>query len=162
MALKYLHLIFCQPQIRFFNNYSFRNLQNKKADILHTGGLWDEYGISLEKETNILLAYVVPKNRRSFLQNSIADWKSMKSSILMKYEINIMKIHLQFKYIYFFKYFKSILWFFCSNNPAYMYSLWSRAFVNEPSTICYLIRCKNKLASFISNNEPTVLEGKHL
>ena len=67
---------------------------------MHTGGLWDGYDISLENETKILPAYVVTKIEEAFPQSSIADWKSTKSSILMKYEINMMKIHLQFIYLF--------------------------------------------------------------
>ena len=74
----------------FWQRYSFGYLQKK-----------DGYGISLWKETESFASMCGKKKIEKFFpQNSIADWKSMKSSINMKYVINIMKIHLQF--IYFF------------------------------------------------------------
>ena len=69
----------------------------KKPDIWHTGGLWDRYSKSLKKDTVKFCQNVwLQKYKKNFPQNSIADWKSIKSSILMKYDMNIMKIHKQF------------------------------------------------------------------
>ena len=157
MALRYQHLIFCQPQIRYFDNYSFRKFLNKKLISCLQAVCKMDMAYPLKKKQKFCQHKWLQKIEEAFPQSSIADWKSMKSSILMKFEINIMKIHFQF--IYFFKYFQSILWFICSNNSAYMYSLWSRALISASNKICDLKRSRNKLASFFSNNDPTAFVG---
>ena len=98
MVLKYLNSMFCQPQMRSFDNYSFRNLQNKKLISCIQAVCEMDMAYPWKMKQNFYQHMWLQKIEEAFPQSSIADWKSTKSSILMKYEINIMKIHLHFIY----------------------------------------------------------------
>ena len=98
--------------------YSFGYLQNK-----------DGYGISLWKETENFASMCGNKNREAFPSEQYCRLKIYEKfnwyEICNKYNENTFAIYINFLHFHY------ILWFIiCSNNPAHMYSLLSRAFCN--------------------------------
>ena len=105
-------------------------------DFRGTNSLLDVYCIVLEKETGHFCQHLRFKNKRSI---------SLRTVLRIYEKFNFYKIWNKYnENIFIFSTFIIHTIIYCSNDPAYMYFLWSSALMSAPNTICDLIFRKSK------------------